>query len=93
VLLQTGGVTVVNGDLHVGRRRLALAHELGHYLIADPYTTDWRVASSDAEELEARLDRFARALLLPEPDVRQRWASWIGDEEETLRDACVRAGS
>lgn len=93
VLLRSGGVTVINGDRHVGRRRLALAHELGHYLIADPYTTDWRVASTDAEALEARLDRFARALLLPESDLRAGWRAWIEDPGETLRDAAVRAGS
>ena len=93
VLLRAGGVTVINGDLRPGRRRLALAHELGHYLIADPYTTDWRVASSDAEALEAQLDRFARAFLLPELDLRSRWREWIEAPDETLRDAAVRAGS
>jgi Zn-dependent peptidase ImmA (M78 family)/DNA-binding XRE family transcriptional regulator len=93
VLLRAGGVSLINGDLRVGRRRLALAHELGHYLIADPYTTDWRVASTEAEALEARLDRFARSLLLPEADLRQRWAGWITIPDETLRDASVRAGS
>jgi Zn-dependent peptidase ImmA (M78 family) len=93
VLLRAGGVSVINGDLHAGRRRLALAHELGHYLIADPYTTDWRVASSEAEALEARLDRFARALLLPDVDLRARWGIWARDPDETLRDAAVRAGS
>jgi len=30
ILLRSGGITVINGDLRVGRRRLALAHELGH---------------------------------------------------------------
>ncbi|WP_431974943.1 helix-turn-helix domain-containing protein [Micromonospora haikouensis] len=93
VLLRVGGVSVVNGDLRVGRRRLALAHELGHYLIADPYTTDWRVASTEADALEARLDRFARALLLPEADLRERWAQWSAGGDETLRDVAVRAGS
>lgn len=93
VLLRAGGVTVINGDLRPGRRRLALAHELGHYLIADPYTTDWRVSSSDAEALEARLDRFARAFLLPELDLRSQWREWIEAPDETLRDAAVRAGS
>lgn len=93
VLLDTGGVTVINGDLRSGRRRLALAHELGHYLIADPYTTDWRVAISDADALEARLDRFARSLLIPEADLRERWPAWQGAPDETLRDAAVRAGS
>ncbi|MFI9642181.1 helix-turn-helix domain-containing protein [Micromonospora sp. NPDC051925] len=93
VLLRAGGVCVINGDLRVGRRRLALAHELGHYLIADPYTTDWRVAATEADALEARLDRFARALLLPARDLHDRWAEWSASEDETLRDAAVRAGS
>jgi len=91
VLLRTGGVSVINGDLQAGRRRLTLAHELGHYLIADPYTTDWRVASADTEALETRLDRFARALLLPEEDLRDRWSEWTASGE--VRDAAVRAGS
>lgn len=93
VLLERGGVAVINGDLHVGRRRLALAHELGHYLAADPYTTDWRIAATDAEALEARLDRFARALLLPEADLARRWHEWVAVVGESLRDAAVRAGS
>lgn len=93
VLLKAGGVSIVNGDLQVGRRRLALAHELGHYLLADPYTTDWRVASEHAEALESRLDRFARALLLPRSDLERRWAAWLINPDETVRDAAVRAGS
>ena len=32
VLLGRGGVAVVNGSYQTGRRRLTLAHELGHYL-------------------------------------------------------------
>ena len=93
VLLRVGGVTVINGDLRVGRRRLALAHELGHYLIRDPYTMDWRIDSAEAIDLEAHLDRFARAVLLPEADVRERWAKWIAIPDESMRDASVRAGS
>ncbi|WP_067487380.1 helix-turn-helix domain-containing protein [Actinomadura hibisca] len=93
VLLPIGGVAVINGDLRSGRRRLALAHELGHYLIADPYTTDWRISESDDEALEALLDRFARALLLPEIDLGTRWNTWMELPDETLRDAAVRAGS
>jgi len=93
VLLRSGGVTVINGDRKVGRRRLALAHELGHYLIRDPYTTDWRIDSADATGVEARLDRFARALLLPSADLRERWRQWVASPDETLRDAAVRAGS
>lgn len=93
VLLRKGGVAVVNGDVRVGRRRLSVAHELGHYLVADPYTTDWRIAAADTDVIEAQLDRFARTLLLPEEDLRARWADWTHVADETLRDAAVRAGS
>lgn len=93
VLLRVGGVSVVNSDRQRGRRRLTLAHELGHYLVADPYTTDWHVAATDGDVLEARLDRFARALLLPERDLRRRWISWRAVQDETVRDAAVRATS
>lgn len=93
VLLGAGGVCIVNGDLQVGRRRLALAHELGHYVVADEYTTDWRVAATESGGIESRLDRFARALLMPDTDLRRRWLDWTSAPGEGLRDAAVRAGS
>jgi Zn-dependent peptidase ImmA (M78 family)/transcriptional regulator with XRE-family HTH domain len=75
VLLPRGGVSLVNSHMKVGRRRLALAHELGHFLIGDQYTVDWRVAdhSDDVVPLESRLDRFARALLLPAVALTRQW--------------------
>ncbi|MCE7080512.1 helix-turn-helix domain-containing protein [Streptomyces sp. ST2-7A] len=92
VLLRRGGVALVNGHWRVGRRRLAVAHELGHYLVADQFSVDWRVATSDdGEGLEAALDRFARALLLPADDLRARWAEWSDRPGETARDTAVRA--
>ncbi|MEW2545927.1 XRE family transcriptional regulator [Streptomyces sp. NPDC047002] len=83
VLLRRGGVSLVNSHMKVGRRRLALAHELGHYLIADDYTVDWRVAAHPDRDVpvESRLDRFARALLLPAAEVGRKW-----QEEVALRD-------
>ena len=42
ILLRRGGVSLINSHMKVGRRRLALAHELGHYLVADDYTVDGR---------------------------------------------------
>lgn len=72
VLLREGGVCLVNSHNKVGRRRLALAHELGHYLLRDEYTVDWRVTDGGAG-LESRLDRFARALLLPASGLREMW--------------------
>ena len=73
VLLAQGGVAVVNGSYQTGRRRLTLAHELGHYLFGDEYSTDWRVAEAPAAKREGRIDRFARALLLPAAVLRNRW--------------------
>lgn len=93
VLLRRGGVALVNGHWRVGRRRLAAAHELGHYLVADEFSLDWRVAATDAEGVEAGLDRFARALLLPSKDLREHWAEWLTVPDETWRDAAVRAAS
>lgn len=93
ILLKQGGVSLINSHMKVGRRRLALAHEIGHYLIADEYSVDWRIAGSVAQEasLEARLDRFARALLLPKEAVVKRWRSPADSED--LRSLVVRLAS
>jgi transcriptional regulator with XRE-family HTH domain len=92
ILLTTGGVAVVNGSLQVGRRRLALAHELGHHLFADEYNIDWRVAEQDDDAWEARLDRFARAVLLPPDSLRDEWTR-LRDGGDDLRTAAVKIGS
>lgn len=72
ILLREGGVTLVNSGMKLGRRRLAAAHELGHYLVGDQYTVDYRV-SEGRGDVESRLDAFARALLLPAASVRSDW--------------------
>ncbi|WP_433209746.1 ImmA/IrrE family metallo-endopeptidase [Dactylosporangium sp. CS-047395] len=93
VLLTRGGVSLVNSHMKVGRRRLALAHELGHYLIADAYTVDWRVADhpDHAVPMESRLDRFARALLLPAAGITQQWRASVDRHGE--RTAAVLLAS
>jgi len=91
ILLRKGGVSIVNSSNKVGRRRLALAHELGHYLIADDYTIDWRVSDQQGSEVEARLDRFARAVLLPERGLRAAWSRL--KEAYATREAAVQIGS
>ncbi|MGP4021904.1 helix-turn-helix domain-containing protein [Actinomadura sp. 3N407] len=93
ILLPRGGVSLVNSHMKVGRRRLALAHELGHYLCSDDYTVDWRVDNrpDDAVPMEARLDRFARALLLPEAALMRQWNDFVARYEE--RGAAVRLAS
>ena len=72
VMLAQGGVAVVNGSHPPGRRRLTLAHEIGHYVFADEYSID--VADSSRASREQRIDRFARALLLPAQALRQEWS-------------------
>lgn len=93
ILLRRGGVSLINSHMRVGRRRLALAHELGHYLIADDYTVDWRVAdhSDSAVPVESRLDRFARALLLPSAALTRKWDAAVTHDDE--RSAAIRLTS
>jgi len=89
LMLRRGGLTLVNSHNKVGRRRLALAHELAHYLLQDEYTVDWRVADGSAD-LEARLDRFARAFLLPANALKNIWREL---EDQQLRDRAVIVAS
>ena len=89
VPLQVGAVAVVNSASDVGRRRLTLAHELGHYLIADDYTVDWRIADLSGH-VESLLDRFARIFLLPSAALERLWAKETGDY--SIRDRAVLAG-
>ncbi|MET7768546.1 XRE family transcriptional regulator [Nocardia sp. NPDC005366] len=90
--LRSGGVALINGTLRVGRRRIALAHELGHYLFADEYTIDWRLGTSDDDAAwEARLDRFARAVLLPATAIPREWNEAVSVND--TRTAAVLLGS
>lgn len=94
VLLRTGGIAIVNGGRQVGRRRLALAHELGHYLVADEYTVDWRIGEGqDAAAREGLFDRFARALLLPAESLRADWSAYSRGNAGDVRTAAVRIAS
>lgn len=90
ILLRKGAAALVNSHSRVGRRRLALAHELGHYLIADDYTIDWRI-DSEQGQLETHLDRFARAVLLPENGAQAAWRR--RRESHGLREAAVLVAS
>ena len=85
ILLDRGGVAVVNGDRHLGRRRLTAAHEIGHYVFADEYSTHWNVLDHSAPRTEGLIDRFARALLLPSDALAGRWRGG----EETRTDAVL----
>lgn len=61
------GVTVINGEAPRGRRRMTLAHELGHWLTGDAYDSD---ASRDAEQM---LNSFAIHLLAPRSGLKRVW--------------------
>jgi Zn-dependent peptidase ImmA (M78 family)/transcriptional regulator with XRE-family HTH domain len=67
------GVSAIDGDIAAavvslrgepGRRRATAAHELGHFLLGDEYSSDLGVSASRAER-ETIVDAFAAELLLP----------------------------
>jgi transcriptional regulator with XRE-family HTH domain/Zn-dependent peptidase ImmA (M78 family) len=67
------GASVIDGDIAAavvslsgdpGRRRAMAAHELGHLVVGDEYSSDLGVHASRAEREEA-IDAFAAELLLP----------------------------
>lgn len=91
VLLERGGVAVVNSTSDVGRRRLTAAHEVGHYVVADDYTVDHQVLVMSDSGREALIDRFARALLLPSAAVASYWAEQLEEHDE--RVAALRTAS
>jgi Zn-dependent peptidase ImmA (M78 family)/transcriptional regulator with XRE-family HTH domain len=91
-LLEHGGASMINSDRAVGRRRLALAHEFGHYLLADEYTVDWRIGfSTSTQRTEWLIDGFARALLLPTEALNKRWPELTA--RGSVREAAVRVAS
>jgi Zn-dependent peptidase ImmA (M78 family) len=57
-------VAVVSRISDSGRRRATAAHELGHLVLGDEYSTDLGVAAS-RDDREAAIDAFAAELLLP----------------------------
>lgn len=62
-------VAVINGDLDSGRRRMTLAHELGHWLCGDAYDA---VAGTDSERM---ISSFAIHFLAPRSGVVRAWNS------------------
>lgn len=71
--VQGEGASVVDGDVAVavvsrypdpGRRRAIAAHELGHLVLGDEYSSDLGLHASRAER-EALVDAFAAEFLLP----------------------------
>lgn len=57
-------IAILNRQSDVGRRRATGAHELGHVLLGDDFSTDIGVHASK-EDREAVIDAFASEFLLP----------------------------
>ena len=100
------GASVVDDDIAVavvslhgdpGRRRATAAHELGHLVIGDEYSSDLGVHTSRADR-EAVVDAFAAELLLPSQVLSdgQRqpggssWRPWAGPRSLTWRRSGCR---
>jgi transcriptional regulator with XRE-family HTH domain/Zn-dependent peptidase ImmA (M78 family) len=77
------GVAVINGDAGSGRRRMTLAHELGHWLFGDAYDTQ---ASLDNEQM---INSFAIHFLAPRAGVTKVWSE---HSERPLRDRALAVG-
>lgn len=78
------GVAVINGDAPAGRRRMTLAHELGHWLCGDTY--DMRASVDD----ERMLNAFAIYFLAPRSGVVEVWNR---DPHGSTRDRALAVGA
>jgi Zn-dependent peptidase ImmA (M78 family)/DNA-binding XRE family transcriptional regulator len=87
VSLESVGVALVNGKLPTGRRRFALAHELGHHLLLDDYDS-YSDVSIGRVEREQLIDAFAAHVLLPRASVARRWRE-LTKSGEDVRGASV----
>ncbi len=63
----TLGAAVINSNAPSGRRRMTLAHELGHWQFGDAYDSE---ASTKSEQM---INSFAIHFLAPRAGVRQVW--------------------
>ncbi|MDE3722845.1 XRE family transcriptional regulator [Nocardiopsis sp. N85] len=81
---RTLGVAVINGDAPHGRRRMTLAHELGHWLCGDAYDAQATAVS------ERMINSFAIHFLAPRAGVHAVWrehAHW------SVRDRALAVGA
>lgn len=72
------GAAVLGGEADPGRKRFTAAHELGHHLLKDPYSSDIGVHAS-RDEREQLINTFAEELLLPGSCLRDTLRSSAGD--------------
>jgi Zn-dependent peptidase ImmA (M78 family)/transcriptional regulator with XRE-family HTH domain len=87
VALQRGGVALISADSDSGRRRFTIAHELGHHVLADAYSTEW-VVGAGATEREKIINAFAIHFLMPRAAIGPRWKALHGDADP--RGAAIR---
>lgn len=90
IALDRGGVALVNGRADSGRRRFTLAHEIGHHILADAYSTDFDV-SAGLHERERLVNAFAIHFLMPRGAVSVRWAELGGADES--RSAAIHVSA
>lgn len=77
------GAAVINGHTGSGRRRMTLAHELGHWLFGDAYDTE---ASLDSEQM---INSFSIHFLAPRAGITKVWSEYA---EWPLRDRALAVG-
>ena len=78
------GAAVVNGDVPSGRRRMTLAHELGHWIFGDAYDSE---ASVNSEQM---INSFAIHFLAPRAGVTLVWNE---HQEWGIRDRALAVGA
>lgn len=76
-------VAVIDGDTRIGRRRMSLAHELGHWLFGDPFDS----VASDAERM---INSFAAHFLAPRAGVN---GLWLKHHNDVVRDKAIRVAA
>lgn len=76
-------VAVIDGDTRIGRRRMSLAHELGHWLFGDSF-------DSGVTDAERMINSFAAHLLAPRAGVDPIWRE---HRRDTVRDRAIRVAS
>jgi Zn-dependent peptidase ImmA (M78 family)/DNA-binding XRE family transcriptional regulator len=87
--LRDCGVALVQGRDPVGKRRFTLAHELGHHVFQDEYSTEWVTGGRD--ERERLISAFAIHFLAPRAGVERRWRDLDGALEPWNAAVCVGA--
>ncbi len=81
VLLDDFGAVFINRNHPQGRRNFSLAHELFHVLTWDTFRPEYFAPAEEGKSKkrsEQLADKFASALLIPEPALSERWSRFDG---------------